>query len=648
MRRMLFKLGAILLTPSILAAGWAETRVDEKPATITGQLTTYRGTARDGSPLLRAELVLDDGTRHPLELSAVAAAQLEELPTGVDRVQATIAGPARPGERLAVRELQPYSTRVDEKPATITGQLTTYRGTARDGSPLLRAELVLDDGTRHPLELSAVAAAQLEELPTGVDRVQASIAGPARPGERLAVGRLQPYSMRVDVASFALTGSLAYVNLLCRFNDNPSFPELPAFFDGLMAPTYPGLVHFWYTSSFGNLSLSSQTIPWVTMSKPRAAYLNSDGTANLWLLASDCTAAADAQVDFRNVDGFNLMFNDVLDNGAWGAADMWLSRDGPQKRFRATWMPPWGYHQHQIFAQEMGHSLSLPHSSGPYSNTYDSHWDPMSDGGMCRTPDPTYGCLAPDTIAYAKDKHGWIPSARRVVTATTGSKTFELVRTNQPPSVGFVMAKIATGLSSGIYYTVEARRFFGYDTEVPFEGVLLHEVNPNRPDRVAQVVDVDNNSDPNDAGAVLTPGETYTHPTLGFSVHVDAATVQGYTVSITVPQRTLTVTKSGEPGFVFSSPGISCGSDCSEAKPMGASFVLTASPSENNVLDTWTGCNSVNADQCYVTLSTTNRTVNASFACSFNSCQDACLAACDALHGCENECWTRCTNQGCK
>ena len=72
------------------------------------------------------------------------------------------------------------------------------------------------------------------------------------------------------------------------------------------------------------------------------------------------------------------------------------------------------------------------------------------------------------------------------------------------------MAQIPIGDSPTDFYTVETRLFAGYDDEIPDEAVVIHKVDTTLEDRLAQVVDVDNNGDPNDAGAMWTPGEIFT------------------------------------------------------------------------------------------------------------------------------------------
>ncbi len=69
------------------------------------------------------------------------------------------------------------------------------------------------------------------------------------------------------------------------------------------------------------------------------------------------------------------------------------------------------------------------------------------------------------------------------------------------------------------------------------------------------------------------------------------------------PAVTLSVTRYGE-GRVVSNPGgISCGTDCSEAYPIGTTVTLTAVPSNNMRLATWVGACSGVAPTCVITLS---------------------------------------------
>lgn len=70
------------------------------------------------------------------------------------------------------------------------------------------------------------------------------------------------------------------------------------------------------------------------------------------------------------------------------------------------------------------------------------------------------------------------------------------------------MAQIPIGGLSTQFYTFEARGFAGYDTQIPGEAIMIHNVDTTRSDRLAQVVDADNNGNPNDAGAMYLSADT--------------------------------------------------------------------------------------------------------------------------------------------
>ena len=94
------------------------------------------------------------------------------------------------------------------------------------------------------------------------------------------------------------------------------------------------------------------------------------------------------------------------------------------------------------------------------------------------------------------------------------------------------MAQIPIGESLTDFYTVEARLFAGYDDGIPDEAIIIHKVDTTLEDRLAQVVDVDNNGDPNDEGAMWTVGEIFTDAENNLQLSIDAAYATGYRVTI--------------------------------------------------------------------------------------------------------------------
>ena len=336
----------------------------------------------------------------------------------------------------------------------------------------------------------------------------------------------------------SLAGSRRFISILCRFGDSPGItPHTVPWFDALFSNTEPGLDHYWRQASYQQINIEgSQVTGWYNLPNPKAFYINANTAIppNFTALLNDCTAAADAGVDFSQVEGLNLMFNENIGCCAWGGTS-WINLDGYSGPISTTWMPPWGFGSQYVMAHEMGHGFGLPHSSGRYSQTYDSRWDIMSGGGMCSVPDPNYGCIGVHTISFHKDLLGWIDNSKKFVLGAGNTATVSIDRLSDPaPGADYLMAQVPIGESANLYYTVEVRKFFDYDTQVPHSGVLIHEVDLNRGSRTAQVIDVDEGGNPNGPGAILTAGQSFTDDANEITVTVDQETATGSVVTVTL------------------------------------------------------------------------------------------------------------------
>src|SRR5690606_19855625 len=105
-------------------------------------------------------------------------------------------------------------------------------------------------------------------------------------------------------------------------------------------------------------------------------------TTYLQELWEHCTAAANAAgVNFTPYSGVNMMFNDVIDNSAWGGsrfAELELGQGS--KQWSVTWMPHhsatnFGFRDQGVFAHELAHSQGAPHSASPDGQPYGNQWD---------------------------------------------------------------------------------------------------------------------------------------------------------------------------------------------------------------------------------------------------------------------------------
>jgi hypothetical protein len=87
---------------------------------------------------------------------------------------------------------------------------------------------------------------------------------------------------------------------------------------------------------------------------------------------------------------------------------------------------------------------------------------------------------------------------------------------------------------------------------------VIHNVDTTR-GRPAQVVDPDGNGDPNDAGAMWTPGETFVDSANEITVSVTSVSSSSFSVTVTLNAHTLIITSgpSGSPNSVASGRTVS-------------------------------------------------------------------------------------------
>lgn len=347
------------------------------------------------------------------------------------------------------------------------------------------------------------------------------------------------------------TGPYKWATLLCKFSNIPDEPHDLAWFDGLMGMEYPGLGHYWGEQSFGQLDLQgSQAYGWFTLPGTRSSY-GVFPEMDFQRLADDCVQSAETQVNFPDFQGINLMFNSTLDIASGGPLD--LEADGQRRTYGVTWQGApsspgcqcgnAGFDWQAVVASEMQHAFGvLWHSSGPYENTFDSHWDVGSSPGashmqQCPVNHAAYGCIGQHTIAYHKYVLGWIPDARQF-DAPKGTTTVTLRPLDTMPASDFLWSKVPIAGSATRFYSVEVRRQEGYDVALPTaSAVIIHRINTTLADRKAQVVDATNDGNPNDAGATWNAGETYADPVAEVSIEVLAgpALDGSYQVRITAP-----------------------------------------------------------------------------------------------------------------
>ncbi len=427
---------------------------------------------------------------------------------------------------------------------TLTGTLHVVWGDPPAGSdlpPVKRYWITEKAGQTVELILDDEGLARLAgTVVSNGERVTAT--GPAA---NLSDGRFRADTVATSGSAAAAVGGVygevRYATVACRFADSTGTTPRPlSFFEDLMGVT--GMNHYWQELSYDNISIDGATVVgWYDLPGDRSDYVYDDDgdgdlDAQLEQLAIDCVAAAEGDVYFPDYDGILLMFNQTLDCCAWGGG-LDLTANGVTRGYRMGWFPPAAFNRQDFVGHEMGHSLGLPHSSGPYGATYDSYWDVMSSGGGCQYEDPEFGCIGVHTIAYHKDMLGWLTPSQRFDVSVSNPRTIRLQRLAVPATgTDYRMAKIPIGGSPTHFYTVETRLAAGYDSHLVGEAVIMHEVDTTRSSH-ALVVDPDGNGDPNDEGAQFLPGESFYDAVNQIVVHVERAIPFGFEVSISRQAR---------------------------------------------------------------------------------------------------------------
>jgi hypothetical protein len=355
--------------------------------------------------------------------------------------------------------------------------------------------------------------------------------------EGLAATEVWPAAGMLDVArskdpllDAEALGPKPYVVILCRFADTRNVAsKSTSFFTGLFGSATPGLNNYYTAISGGKVFLTAdQFVEAVDLPLTRNDYRLPDGSFDRDRALRDAIAAVDDRVDFTRFYGIALAFNvrPFPGNLVGVGGRRFLTLDGQTRTWGVVWT---GDHEQAIWAHELGHSLSLPHSSGPYDAVSDSRWDMMSN--PFARPDNRFVQVAQSTIGYHFDLLGWIDAARKRTVEPRSQVDVDLDALSTPTAgAGPLLVRIPLPGDGRRFYTAEARRRVGFDAGIPADGVVLHLVDTNRGDRQAQVVDETRNNNPNDAGAVWLPGETFTDPVNGVQVIVAAATSTGFRI----------------------------------------------------------------------------------------------------------------------
>ena len=374
-----------------------------------------------------------------------------------------------------------------------------------------------------------------------------------------------PWKVQAQVLYGHPSGNHPVLNVLVRFADTKATTPHPrAWYQHVIQD----VDRYYQEVSNGRFSLKgSQTLEWIDLSGSAQQYIDPAVKVKTWdytKIMREVIARVGGREDISRYWGL-IVFPNIADGNQGTSPMLKLNAGHGDQIFAGAFISPFGA-QESIVVHEIGHNIGFDHAPGAYNNPYDSRWSPISaDSPASATPE--LGRRPVELSAYHKYKAGWL-EPQRVFEAPPGTKkTIRLERLSAPTNVaGYLMAKIYIGGMGGQFYTLEARRFSGNDAlgKIPGECVVIYQVDDARFvsdgdieetggfSRRAQVVDIDNNGNPNDEGAMWTPGKRFSD-SHGISVSVDTMDDTGFTVSIVSPAVTfrptvVSTTKDDGPG----------------------------------------------------------------------------------------------------
>ncbi len=335
-----------------------------------------------------------------------------------------------------------------------------------------------------------------------------------------------------------ITGAYPWAFLMCKYSDDNSEPKTLSYFQTLSSD----LNDYFKAVSYNKANIDGSVVTgWYTLPQPRSYYVYDAGngvTLDFDRMATDCTAAADVDVNFSNVYGINFMINGEMHAPYGVTTNVNLSIDGVNRYWAAVFMDNKGSYNMALTAHEMYHGFGLGHSAvrnPDGSPIQGSSWDPVGLGA-CNWS----SCTPIHIPAPQKEQLGWIDSDK-IVIANQAIQTVTLESLALPQTTNPLMVKIP--LAENHYYTLETRRPVGYDNIIFGQTVIIHERLPSINNGNIGLIPLPNatSGTMSNIGAMWEQGRIFEDESNGIKVTILAPTATGYQVQIERTQLPTTV-----------------------------------------------------------------------------------------------------------